>query len=425
MTMQEKEYFFNWYCKLKDNTLTIYDLSKPRVVPEVIKSLDRAFFKFKHSKIIIDFKDIKIIYPYPSVPLSAIFKYFKNRFNIEFEFINVPKYLETIKFENPLIPDESEIEKGYYCLGKIWKFETSKEINLIIKGILSSLRKITTCNEGVLQACEWGLFEIMDNVFHHSGQNTGYMMAQLLNERKRLSVCIFDYGIGIYNSIKDSANSYLSPADAISLALKKGKKGKESSGQGKGMWGLLQIISESNGDLSIFSGLGGLRYKCLEKKIENYKNLVFLDKNNQTTSVYFSLDLNNQLELTKVLDIEEYIDLTIQSFEDENDNIVFNVAEQGTGTGTRDSGFTMRNEVMNLNKQAQKPVIIDFNNVGLISSSYADEFIAKLFIEIGFINFCNNIRIKNLNNINKSILQNSFKERVQKEFSIDTGNKET
>lgn len=422
MLKQNREYFRNYNCYTYENTIKIRNLKHPRLIPEIINTLKRQVLKFNHKNIKLDFFEFSNAFTYPTLPISGYLQYFKNIHKVTFELLNPPKNLSAKDFLNPSIVNEETEKKVNKYLFKIWEFRNTNDIKIILNGIMDNIRKNIECESGVLYSCEWGINEIMDNVLIHSKQDRGYILVNLVKDINELQVCIFDYGIGIYNSMKQSNFKPVTPADAISLAIQKGVKGGESDGQGNGMWGLFKMITENQGTLIINSGLGGLRYINQSKKVQNAIDLIILDKTYQTTTVYFSFKLNKSIDFRKALETKNYVDLYVESYEDDKNNLIFKVAEENSGTGTRPSGNQMRNKVINLNKQSKKPVSIDFSGVTLITSSFADEFIAKLLVNVGLIQFQNNIKIVNLDKINESILNKAIAERFHQEFLEQNGN---
>jgi hypothetical protein len=77
----------------------------------------------------------------------------------------------------------------------------------------------------------------MDNVLQHSNQPFGYVMGQIHQTSKHIAFCIFDPGIGIFNTLKGSVHAPRSHLDAITLAIKEGVTRDKAVGQGNGMWG--------------------------------------------------------------------------------------------------------------------------------------------------------------------------------------------
>ena len=65
-------------------------------------------------------------------------------------------------------------------------------------------------------------------------------------------------------------------------------------------------------------------------------------------------------------------------------------------------------------------IILDFKEVKTVSSSFADEFIAKLVMRLGFIKFNQMIRIINMNDSVKFLCERSMYMRIHDEWA---GNK--
>ena len=70
---------------------------------------------------------------------------------------------------------------------------------------------------------------------------------------------------------------------------------------------------------------------------------------------------------------------------DDNNWLRYDVYDNCSGTGTRIAGKELRNDVINTMRRTNSPIILDFINVQACSSSFIDEFVSKLILEIGFI----------------------------------------
>lgn len=80
--------------------------------------------------------------------------------------------------------------------------------------------------------------------------------------------------------------------------------------------------------------------------------------------------------------------------------------------GLRETGSKLRKELEEALKKDEF-VLIDFADVDTISSSFADEFIAKAFINIGKDKFSEFVCIKNANDFIKVIINSSLSERLK------------
>lgn len=406
-------YFFrNFNSRAYDNTIRPFNLTNKRLIPEIINSLKRLHFKFGHKKIIFDLEQIEKVFPYPTVPIAGYIHYFQESLGVDFEFINVPTYLRKIHFLSPDDINKTTTGLGTNFLDRIWLFHTSEDVHLLVNGFLSSIRKSCTVEEGILQACEWGLNEIMDNVIQHSNENVGFVMAQVLKDSNILKVSIFDYGQGIFESLRHSPFKPRHAADAISLAVQEGVTRDKKIGQGNGMWGLYNIINLNDGTLQITSGKGNLNFINRTKTTESSNDIIMLSPKQQSTSINFDIRLNNSISMKEALGGYEPIDLFIENLEDEFDRIVYKIIEQSSGTGTRQSGERIRNEIVNIYKSSKKPVILDFQGIGIIASSFADELIGKLVQELGLFQFQAAFPMKNMNNTVQAIVQRSLSQRL-------------
>ncbi len=58
-------------------------------------------------------------------------------------------------------------------------------------------------------------------------------------------------------------------------------------------------------------------------------------------------------------------------------------------------------------------IVLDFDGVESVSSSFADELIAKVFIEFGGERFLKCVKIRNANDFVKTIINSSINERLK------------
>ena len=104
--------------------------------------------------------------------------------------------------------------------------------------------------------------------------------------------------------------------------------------------------------------------------------------------------------------------MRIENLEDDHDRIVYKMAEQSSGTGTRKSGEAIRNEIANILNQTDSLVHLDFSGVSVVSSSFGDELIGKLAVKLGFIIFNQRIRLIGMNETVQSLVNHSVSMRL-------------
>lgn len=99
--------------------------------------------------------------------------------------------------------------------------------------------------------------------------------------------------------------------------------------------------------------------------------------------------------------------------ENENNWIVFNVKKEAKlGTGTRQAGKTTRKNLMNIMNTSENRKVLDFKDVDMVSSSFADETIAQLIMEIGNDAFNDRFVLSNVNEQRNIVISAAIRQRV-------------
>ena len=349
---------------------------------------------------------IKDSFTRPNVcaPIAGIIEYYRN--NGVKIIVDCPKkiYANRVGIDKPILSEDIDIDDSPF--GKVYSFSSVEGVSKIVNIYLLALRQGAELEHGVIQSMEWCMNETIDNVLQHSMSEKGFVMAQLNEQKKSFSFCIFDSGIGIYNSLLTSKHKPKDPLDAIKLSLQERITRDEKIGQGNGLWGLIQIIKETKGTLTISSG--GARYEWLyNTPHENPKGDYNLGKHNGTTMIYYSIDYSSPIDIANALNKHELVDLWAENHENDAGDIEINVAKEISSTGTRQAAQRLRNIVVNFLKDGYSTVNLDFIDVSMLSSSFADELIGKLIASLGFSKFMHHITISNLNEYNSLIVNRS------------------
>lgn len=280
------------------------------------------------------------------------------------------------------------------------------------------LERQLTVEKGVISSIEWCLNEVMDNVLQHSISGTGYVMGQVHKGKKRVSLCVFDMGIGIYGSLKKSKHCPRTPLDGLTMALQEKVTRDEHIGQGNGMWGLKQIIDKNGGNLTIESN--SAIFRCFGKKVEtkNVQSYIAGDFSNATL-VDFQLDISSSIDIVSALNGYEPMDFWLEEHEID-DSLYFSLQKDSVGTGTRIAAQKLKNVIFNSLKEGNKKVILDFEGVNVVSSSFADELIGKIVAEQGFIYFTHYFEIRNISPFNMNVINRSVEQRMAQKYYDNT-----
>ena len=102
------------------------------------------------------------------------------------------------------------------------------------------------------------------------------------------------------------------------------------------------------------------------------------------------------------------------------DSLYFSVQKDSVGTGTRIAAQKLKNLIFNSLKEGNRKVILDFEGVNVVSSSFADELIGKIVAERGFLSFMNYFELKNLSPFNMSVINRSVEQRMAQKYYDDT-----
>lgn len=354
-------------------------------------------------------------------PIAGILDYYRKLgFDFKIEYENSQGYAAHTKFDNPQnIESYKDTVELQYPFDKVWVFSTSEGVNSLVNAYILAVRQADIVSSGVISSLEWCLNETMDNVLQHSEIGYGYIMAQLHKSVQQFSVCIFDAGIGFYNSLKSSKYHPNSPLDAITLAMQEKITRDERIGQGNGLWGLSNLISDANGSLEISSAGADMT-----KNKNGLKTIEFghfnLGKKYGTALIDFQLNYSHEIDVLKVLNGYQLNDMWLEEYESENGEVIIPVAKESNGTGTRKSAEKLRTMILNIVLADKKKVVLDFSNVHLISSSFSDELIGKIISTYGFVFFIRNFNIININSFNALILNRSVQQRMAQMYYDNT-----
>lgn len=396
------------------DTITIERLDKPEVVTNFIvavhKGVQAGFTKFN-----IEFRllEYSAIFPNAACPLAGYVSHYRKH-GLEFSRIDSSPAVASTQIMSPLSVKNSENRLTQNVLNKVWEFNDSEDVYRLTDAFIDELFGLDNFEQGALHSLEWSLSEIMDNVIQHSKSDSGFVMGQIHPKTKHIAFSIFDGGQGIFNSLQTYQKPPKTALDALTLCVRENVTRDKSIGQGNGMFGLYQIVNQNKGLLSITSH--GALFTMREGKLETLTELPFLSKENGCVSIDFQLDYNKPISLADALNVggKNYmpVNYRLENFENDAGEIVFNVKDKSSGFGTRQAGAKVRKEVINIYTETKKVIIIDFDGITLISSSFADEFIGKLVLEFGFFGFNNIIRLRNMNELTQSIVQRSVSQRM-------------
>lgn len=388
---------------LNENKIQLPPVVGSPLINEFASSLNYWKSKRQYNRpLLIDFSAVQKPYSNGMLPIIALLSKIKSEDQVVKIILpndkNISELFHRTNWAYYLDPELKRSKSGFdrhLHTRQILNYQDVGTITNDFMGIV--LRSIKIPND-IVSALEWSIYEICDNVINHANSSVGgFIEAVTYTKENRISFTVSDAGRGILSSLREGIPNLKSNTEAIGEAIKAGITRNKQFGQGNGLNGSLRITTMSGGSIDITSGAGRLYCTSHQSKSTEYSP----DRFYKGTSVSGQIFITKNFSIGKALQFggEEYIPLNIidTKYEDsETDVLKINVASESIGVGTRSSGKNLRTLVTNLleSKPAYQ-IIVDWENIPVISSSFADEFLGKIFIKLGSEKF--NSRIKNIN----------------------------
>lgn len=245
-------------------------------------------------------------------------------------------------------------------------------------------------------AMEWAVNEVVDNITIHSESPVpGVVCAQFFPKQSRVEIGICDVGRGIKASLSERYE-LLSHDDAITKALQRGVTRNPDVGQGNGLAGTYQIAQANKGTFHLWSGNACFQMTAGKERFA-------MIPETQGTGIFLSLDATKPVNLRTDTFIGE------SQFGDNESTYIYSESERVTSgdglvvadecfhTGSRPPAKDLRRKILALLPDVDRnPLLLNFAGVKSTSSSFLDELLGRLILEIGVSTFKEKVKIINL-----------------------------
>lgn len=385
-------------------------------------AMHKAVKELGYTDLILDFSECTAAFPGPMLGLCAqVMKLRQEHIDVGFRWPKDERLCRLFKNTNwahLLSPDtcDSSSFRGHTQIPATQYISTDDQrrvTNRIVNAILGAIQDIERSD---FAALEWSLNEITDNVLVHAESPIGGLVqvSTFKKNRKRVQYIVADCGRGIPETLRQGYPDLTSDVDALDRAIREGVTRDPNLGQGNGLYGSYQICSESKGFFEIASGWATLLY--------NEKLGLRIQKSSVPytgTLVVMEIDFSDPQLLGAALKFSgkvhtpcDFVELTYEDFNSEA--VVFKIAEESDSFGSRVAGTPVRTRLMNLSKMCPRQrITIDFTNVPLVSSSFADEVIAKLFVELGPLTFMQRFELRSVHPTVRQLIDKAINQRTQ------------
>ena len=295
------------------------------------------------------------------------------------------------------------------------QFTTFEELPALLEGFMEIVMRHMEMPGDILAALEWSVNEICDNVINHSNSAPGgFLQVIAYPDNDIIAFTVADAGRGILNSLKEGFPKLDSDIEAIVEAIKAGITRNKAHGMGNGLAGTQRITTMTGGSLDILSGSGRLTITepattpHLQQSARGFKG----------TCVSGQIRISHDFSVSKALTFGTvpYVPYTIVDAKYElpsEEALYVKVDEESIGTGSRSAGREMRTKLLNLiAAKPGYPIYLNWENILVIASSFADEFIGKLYVKIGKERFEQTIRNVEIAPLVAQLIGKAIAERV-------------
>ncbi|MGA0556807.1 STAS-like domain-containing protein [Larkinella sp. VNQ87] len=408
-----------WFIR-QENKIKFFDKVDSFHTADFCSALDQ-FERGNSNNLIIDFSRTIAAYPNGMLPVIASIENLRNQgYKIEVVLPTKPdtrKLFKNVNWAHYLSPDQynrSESVHDRHLVTSIFtdNYEQKKVVDSFMDVILRNME----LPKDIITGLEWSINEITDNVLNHSESDIGgYIQVSTYLKNELIAFAIADAGKGILRTLKEGVPSLRTDIQAIGEAVKSGVTRGAEYGQGNGLAGTLKITTMSGGSFEIISGRG----RILAKLDETKRNQREVSQRYNGTVVCGQIKINKMFSISEALDFGTGIKYVPQDIIDtqyemeDSDCLYLKLKDETTGFGSRKSGKQLRTKLFNLlNAKPTFPIIIDWQGIPVVSSSFADEFIGKAFLELGALSFSARVRNKGMEDLIINLIDKAVAQRL-------------
>jgi anti-sigma regulatory factor (Ser/Thr protein kinase) len=292
--------------------------------------------------------------------------------------------------------------------------DSDAQYNVVNKAMEILMETIKFQERNQLKALEWAVNEVTDNVLNHSESPIGgIVQIQSFPAKETVSFYVVDAGLGIPHTLRRSRSEITSDTQALDRAIREGVTRNPQTNQGNGLFGTFKCCEVSHGGMTIISNHASLKYDSKGLQIV-YDNVPFRGAFIQADIIY-----STELLLEKAFVFKgrvhepanDFIDIHFDSTDD--NGIVFYLLSEAEGFGSREFGRRARQKIDNILVDKSVSIVFDFSGIPIISSSFADEVFARLFAELGPLEFMRRCAFRATDSTVKSLIDKAIEQRMK------------
>jgi hypothetical protein len=383
--------------------------------------------KLGFTDFVLDLASCDSIFPDASVPISAFAQNWREQ-GLEFDLIlprdeRLARLVVNSNFAHFFAPESfSTIQPGKGSNVSIRNFSTHTEHHAVSDECVAIALETVEASRDVFNGLEWSINEIMDNVITHAAASAGGF-AQLTTFQDRIAFTVADCGRGILDSLREGLGWLRTDEQAVAEAIKAGVTRNPEIGQGNGLAGTLRIATMSGGSFTISSESALLTVFPQNGAIVSRAMHLPAHLSFPGTIVSAQMGRSMEFKMSEALGFAKtsggMFDLIEKRYETSDGGaLLMKMRDEKAGFGTRPSGEYVRTKIENLRAAAPgKPIVVDWEGIPVISSSFADEVFGKLFVKLGATEFASTIRNVKMEALIRGLIDKAILQRAAQSFT--------
>ena len=383
----------------EDNVVRVRGALRPDATPILGAALHQAVNEEDHTHVVLDFSRCDGITQAVMLPLMPLVTRYREKRGIRFELVGpndpaLERLFVNANWAFHIDPDEFGRNRhlGGHLPAVRFLDDGDDGQDAILDRVMELVLGSLDTTRDTLKAVEWSLGEIMDNVIAHARSPVGgFVQATAFATSNSVEFVVADAGIGIRRSIAADDDR-----EALRMAIAEGVTRDRTRNAGNGLFGSYQVAVLSSGHFEIRSDRA-----CLRHSGQGDLHIGAQSAPYRGTSVRCRIGLADPGLLDKALRFkgrphDPAHDFVEREFEDDRGGLVFVMREKASPHfGSRRGGSRVRRTIANLLRTHQS-IVLDFDGVGVFTSSFADELFGRMFVGMGPRAFMSRVRMVNV-----------------------------
>lgn len=385
-------------CRVQQNVISLGGDLRLESLPRLTSALHHVIVKSRYPDVVLGFSNLSSITHSVVPTLAAYLRWLVRDWNVEFDYVpprdaalarrmlklGLAHYIEHRRYPKPRLNSTDS---------SVLQFIDQEEREVAVDKVLKSALRTTDLSRQNIAALEWAVNEITDNVLSHANSGVGgFLICRKLPKHNILEFTVADAGIGVARSL-----GLTDEEEAVERAIQEGVTRNKSTNQGNGLYGTYQLAVASAGVFVLKSGHAILYVKKDgEMHIRNHTVPY------RGTFVVCQIDCDNPQLIERALVIggrqhSPPFDFIERRHEGGEGKLKVQATDLCQTFGSRQSGAEARRYIKNLlGTEEDSSVEVDFANVFVVSSSFADEVFGKLFVEMGPLRYMRRVSLVNV-----------------------------